>query len=68
MRHSASEEDRSFARAFEACEVPPESFDHAAHVRLDSNIMLKHYSAEVLFSPKARQSFVQPNISPIPEQ
>ena len=138
MRHRTSAEDRSFASAFEACEVPADSFDHAGHVRLayvylcehtvdaavvrmkdallaflthlgvshtkyhetitrawimavshfmsesipcesaaafmannprllDSKIMLKHYSAEVLFSPEARQSFVKPNIRPIPE-
>lgn len=34
---------------------------------LDSKIMLAHYSAEVLFSPAARQAFVQPNVRPIPE-
>lgn len=34
---------------------------------LDSKIMLQHYSAEVLFSPKAREEFVQPDVSPIPK-
>jgi hypothetical protein len=34
---------------------------------LDSKIMLTHYSAEVLFSPAARKSFVQPDIQSIPE-
>ena len=34
---------------------------------LDTKIMLTHYSAEVLFSPAARQSFVQPDIQSIPE-
>jgi hypothetical protein len=138
MRHAPSSEDRDFLNAFEACRVAPESFDHAAHVRLayiylcecpvdsaalrmreallaflaqhgigsgkyhetitrawimavahfmnesvpcesaaafmarnsrllDSKIMLRHYSAEVLFSPEARQAFVQPNVQPIPE-
>ncbi len=33
---------------------------------LDSRIMLTHYSAEVLFSPGARQAFVEPDIQPIP--
>lgn len=33
---------------------------------LDSKIMLTHYSAEVLFSPGARQAFVEPDIQPIP--
>jgi hypothetical protein len=33
---------------------------------LDSRIMLTHYSAEVLFSPEARQVFVEPDIQAIP--
>jgi len=40
----------------------------AANPRLlDGEIMLAHYSAEVLFSPGARQAFVRPDIRPIPE-
>jgi len=35
---------------------PPRHQDHAPH-----------YSAEVLFSPAARQSFVQPDVQSIPE-
>lgn len=34
---------------------------------LDSKIMLKHYSAEVLFSQSARASFVPPDRAAIPE-
>lgn len=34
---------------------------------LDSKIMMEHYSAEVLFSDKARAKFVEPNLDPIPE-
>lgn len=33
---------------------------------LDSKIMLTHYSADVLFSAGARQSFIEPNIQSIP--
>lgn len=33
---------------------------------LDSNIMLKHYSAETLFSDNARFAFVEPDIQIIP--
>lgn len=33
---------------------------------LDSKIMMTHYSAEVLFSEQARQSFVDPDLEPIP--
>lgn len=33
---------------------------------LDRRIMLTHYSAEVLFSPAARESFVEPDIQSIP--
>ena len=49
-----------------------EAFDSAAafmaaHPQLlDSRIMLTHYSAQVLFSPEARQQFVQPDIQSIP--
>ena len=135
--HRASASDLEFRRAFEACEIAPDVFDHAAHVRLayinlcdlsvdgatermktallaflahlgvdagkyhetitrawimavhhfmtlspsqesaasfmaanpellDSRIMLTHYSAAVLFSPDARQSFVAPDIQSIP--
>ncbi len=35
---------------------------------LDSRIMLTHYSAEVLFSAEARESFVEPDLDPIPNQ
>ena len=35
-------------------------------VMLDSKIMLTHYSAELLFSPEARASFIEPNLDPIP--
>lgn len=34
---------------------------------LDSKLMLKHYSAEVLFSESARLSYVQPDRAAIPE-
>jgi len=34
MPHSPSPDDRAFAAAFEACAVPPSSFDHRQHVRL----------------------------------
>lgn len=43
-----------------------EAFIHANPVLLDRKIMLTHYSAEVLFSPEARQAFVQPDIQTIP--
>ena len=35
-------------------------------ILLDSKIMMTHYSAEVLFSAEARQSFIEPNLDPIP--
>jgi len=139
MNHRTSADDDRFRLQFEACEVSPDRFDHAAHVRLayiylcehdcsiamasekmkqslltflshlgvdpgkyhetitrawimavhhfmtrspdcdsastfsnahpellDSKIMLTHYSAEVLFSPRGRQAFVQPDIQSIP--
>lgn len=137
MTHQASADDLAFARAFEALQIAPDAFSHAAHVRLayvylcegtvdaaaermkgallaflehlgappgkfhetmtrawilavahfmdesapcdsasafmaanprllDSKIMLKHYSAEVLFSPEARAGFVAPDVRGIP--
>lgn len=33
---------------------------------LDPEIMLTHYSAELLFSPRARAEFVEPDLGPIP--
>lgn len=33
---------------------------------LDTKIMMTHYSAEILFSEKARGEFVQPDLDPIP--
>ena len=33
---------------------------------LDKDIMMTHYSAEVLFSNEARKDFVAPNLDPIP--
>jgi hypothetical protein len=35
---------------------------------LDSKIMLTHYSARVLFSADARESFVEPDLDPIPSE
>lgn len=41
----------------------------AANPRLlDSSIMLRHYSAEVLFSPRARRTFVPPDLRVIPHE
>lgn len=33
---------------------------------LDAQIMMTHYSAELLFSPEARAQFVEPDLGPIP--
>jgi hypothetical protein len=35
---------------------------------LDSRIMLTHYSASVLFSAEARESYIEPDLDPIPNQ
>jgi hypothetical protein len=42
-----------------------ESFIEQHPEMLDSKIMMTHYSAEVLFSEEARNTFVQPNLEPI---
>lgn len=137
MKHRTSLKDTQLRQAFEALQVDPASFDHAAHGRLayiylcessidgavaqmkrailaflahlgadpkkyhetitrawilavdhfmkssmscasyeqlvslnpqllDRGIMMTHYSAEVLFSPAAREAFVEPDIQSIP--
>jgi hypothetical protein len=33
---------------------------------MDSKIMLTHYSAKLLFSADARQTFIEPDLAPIP--
>lgn len=34
----------------------------------DSNIMLTHYSAELLFSDRAREEYLEPDVQPIPRK
>lgn len=138
-RHQTSHKDQAFRRAFENCEIAPQEFDHAAHVRLayiylcentfagtgkimkgsllkylnhlgvgsakyhetltqawikavayfmacsngcdsgfdfisqnhqllDNKVMLTHYSSRLLFSERARNTFVDPDIQRIPYQ
>jgi glutathione synthase/RimK-type ligase-like ATP-grasp enzyme len=55
-----------FMRQSERC-TSAAAFMSACPPLLDSRIMLSHYSAEVLFSPEARQSFVAPDIQAIPK-
>jgi hypothetical protein len=43
-----------------------DAFFAANPILLDSKIMLTHYSAEHLFSPSARQGFVEPDRDAIP--
>ncbi len=43
-----------------------EAFIEENPVLMDSRIMLTHYSRELLFSPEARQQFLEPDLSPIP--
>jgi hypothetical protein len=46
--------------------VSADDFIEQHPVLHDSKIMLTHYSAELLFSEEARQSFVQPDLEAIP--
>ena len=46
--------------------ISADDFIEQTPVMLDSKIMLTHYSTEVLFSEEARQSFLDPNLEPIP--
>ncbi len=43
-----------------------ESFIEKNPVMLNPQILLTHYSAEVLYSDEARAWFVEPNLAPIP--
>jgi hypothetical protein len=43
-----------------------DSFIDQNPLLLDADIMLTHYSAQVLFSAEARAAFVEPNLDPIP--
>ena len=54
-----------FMMKTDACESA-EEFIKKNEVLLDSKIMMTHYSADVLFSDQARQSFVEPDLDPIP--
>lgn len=54
-----------FMRRSEPC-ASADAFMAGSPQLLDSKIMLTHYSAEVLFSPAARESFVAPDIQEIP--
>ena len=45
MKHTISDEDLQFQRSFEAFEVAPSAFDHAAHVRL-AYVYLCQYPAD----------------------
>ncbi len=42
LSHKASEEDRKFRLAFEACTVAPSQFNHEAHVRLAYVYLTEH--------------------------
>ena len=44
--HAATDEDRAFRAAFEACEVDPAAFDHEAHLRLAYVYLVEHGASE----------------------
>ena len=56
---------RHFMEATSQC-ASADSFIDQNPAMLDSKIMMTHYSAEVLFSNKARANFVEPDLDPIP--
>lgn len=57
---------RHFMEASTECASAAEFIERNPRL-LDSKIMLTHYSAEVLFSPVARSTFVKPDREPIPQ-
>lgn len=56
---------RHFMEKVEASDSA-ESFMNTDPRMLDTEIMLTHYSTDLLFSEEARLRFVEPNVSPIP--
>jgi hypothetical protein len=69
MQHRASPEDIHVRVAFVNQSDACASYADLVRINpllLDSTIMLTHYSADLLFSPAARQAFVEPNIQRIP--
>jgi len=56
---------RHFMEKAEASDCA-QSFMRADPRVLDTQIMLTHYSADLLFSDEARLRFVEPDVSPIP--
>lgn len=60
--HTASADDRDFVRAFEAAEVAPADFNHAAHVRLAYIYLCEHgVDASVERMKNALLSFLRHN-------
>ena len=56
---------RHFMAITPAC-ASADAFIDANPRMLDSKIMLTHYSADLLFSPQAREEFVEPDLDGIP--
>lgn len=56
---------RHFMQAAPAA-ASADAFIDANPLVLDAKIMLTHYSAEALFSDRARHTFVEPDLGPIP--
>lgn len=56
---------RHFMEITPAC-ASADAFIDANPRMLDSRIMLTHYSADLLFSPEAREKFVEPDLDRIP--
>lgn len=54
-----------FMKKTDACESA-DDFIEKNRILLDPGVMMTHYSAEVLFSERARESFVEPDLDPIP--
>lgn len=77
MTHQVSSDDRRFIHDLENHALEPGQFDHRAHVRAayvyfvgndpdSAAARMRDTLRGFLFSPRAREEFVEPDIDPIP--
>jgi len=62
MNHKSSSQDRHFRAEFEACQIPPASFNHRAHIRLAYTYLVENEDDAALdLMRSALQAFLRHN-------